>query len=261
MALAAAAQKKRQPRHPLWSKEALKQDLRQCNTTLTEICRKWSADPDKWQGLYNEIRIWRKQDPELNELIILNTKATDSKKRTTISGGRKPKDLDPEDHSWRYTYCEVLLAEKGNRNKAALVTPYSPDEIYKKLNERYTEYDREFADMVHLTEMQLVAWAESEIWSALEDATTPKDRAWIAKEILKVRDRARWGDKLALEVTGSVQHQHMLQQNKEALLIEASKDLTKLFGKKEPLALPEPQQAIDVEVVHVEVEPVSAVQE
>lgn len=246
MSLATAPKRPRNARHPLWSKEYLKEDLRAQSLTLTEICRKWSPEPNKWQGLYNEIRIWRKTDPELEELIKLNTLATDSKKRKSIAGGRPKADSRPEDHGWRVAYCDALLAHKGNRNRAAEVTPYSADEIYKKLNERYTEYDREFAELVHLTEMRLVAWAEGEIWAALDEATSAKDKAWIAKEILKVRDRQRWGDKLDINMSGNITH--TAKVDKEALLLEASKDLKLLLAPKEPLALPEP--VIDVEVVN-----------
>ncbi len=136
---------------------------------------------------------------------------TDSKNRTEIRGGRPRNDAPEEFADWRTKYCEALLATKS-RVKAAEVTPYSYEQIYQMLNEKYASFDQNFSEMVHQTEMRLVAWAEEVIWTSLEEANTPKDRAWIAKEILKVRDRQRWGDKLDIGVTGSIAHQHMLDR-------------------------------------------------
>lgn len=246
MSLKTPARKKKD-RHPLWSIDTLKEDLRAQAITLRAICQKWAPSANRWQGLYNEVRIWRQTDPELEELIRLNTLATDSKKRKAIGGGRPKADVAPENHSWRTDFCEALLVHKS-RTKAALVTPYTPETIYKMLNERYTEYDREFAEMVHLAEMRLVAWAEETIWAALDEATLPKDKAWIAKEILKVRDRQRWGDKLDINMTGHVTH--TAQVNKEALLLEASKEISGfLAAPKEVKALPQ-GDVVDAEVVN-----------
>lgn len=157
------------------------------------------------------------QDPEFAELVDEHVKQTDSKKRTKMSGGRPRKDKDPEHHDWRVKFCEELLRTKS-RSQASLVTPYSEDEIYMMLNEKYSSFDTKFAEMVHLVEMRMVAWAESEIWTSLEQAKTPKDKAWIAKEILKVRDRQRWGDKLDVNVSGSIQHR--LPEQRARLMIE-----------------------------------------
>ena len=236
----------RSKRHPLWSKEVLKEDLRSGSLTLTAICQKWSGSKDRWRALYSDVKTWERSDPEISELIRLNTVATDSKKRVSIGGGRPSKEVTMDQPDWRVAFCEELIKTKS-RKKACLVTPYNQDEIYKKLHERYTEFDQRFADMVHLAEMQLVAWAEEVIWQSLGDATTPKDRAWIAKEILKVRDRPRWGDKLDIAMTGTITHKS--EVDRRHLLLEASKDIAKLFDIKPKPALLEAGAVIDAEDV------------
>lgn len=206
MAYKAKPKKPRSHRSALWSIEQLKEDLRRGASTLTSICKRYAEDESKWRALYNDVCRWRETDPELEELLVVNQQKTDPKKRNAIKGGR-PKNDEAEEHAdWRVKYCEELLKSKS-RNKAALVTPYSPEQIYQKLNEKYTDYDAAFTEMVHLTEMRMVAWAEEEMWASLGDAEHPKDRAWIAKEILKVRDRLRWGDKLDVNVQATHTHQ------------------------------------------------------
>lgn len=248
MSLSTAAKAPRSEVSPLWSKEALREALRSKSATLTQICRNYSQNPARWRRAYGDTVRWRAEDPELDEMVKQNTLATDSKKRKSISGGRPKKDEAPEVQDWKIRYCESLLSCRGSRIKAALVTPYSPDQIYKMLNERYTEYDREFSEMVHLTEMQLVAFAEEVIWQALDDAKFPKERAWIAKEILKVRDRQRWGDKLDVTMSGTVNHKHSI--DRQALLLEASKDISLLLANPETKAI-ESGPVIEAEVVDV----------
>ena len=235
----------RSKRPPLWPKETHKTELRSGSLTLTAICQKWGSK-DKWRGLYSDVKTWELQDPEISELIRLNTVATDSKKRSAITGGRPAKEDSPENHDWKFEYCQELLKTKSKK-KACLVTPYDQDEIYKRLNEKYTEYDRDFAEMVHLTEMQMVAWAEEVIWTALGEETKPKDRAWIAKEILKVRDRPRWGDKLDINMSGSITHK--TEETKRVILLEASEDIKKLFDVKPVVPLLESGNIVDVEEV------------
>lgn len=235
----------RTKRHPLWSLDTLKEELRHSNLTLTKILQQYSEDPSKWRALYADTIRWRQQDPELIELIKEHSKATDSKKRTEIKGGRPRNDEGEEHADWRIKYCEALLATKS-RVRAAEVTPYPYETIYMMLNEKYSSYDKDFTEMVHQTEMRLVAWAEEVMWNSLGEATTPKDRAWIAKEILKVRDRPRWGDKLDIGVAGSVVHQHVLDRGK--ILAE--------LAAEQQTFMPPPRKAlqavIDVEAVDVE---------
>lgn len=246
MAYRSIPQKPRSKRHPLWSKEVLKDDLRSGSLTLTAICQKW-GQKEKWRGLYSDVKTWERDDPEISELIRLNTIATDSKRRSSIGGGRPAKEEQHPD--WKVAYCLELLKTKSKK-AACLVTPYNQDEIYKRLNEKYTEYDQQFAEMVHLAEMQLVAWAEEVIWTSLGEATSPKDRAWIAKEILKVRDRPRWGDKLDINMSGTITHR--TETDRKVLLLKASEDISKLFDVKPSVPLLESGEVIDAEEVESE---------
>ena len=144
---------------------------------------------------------------------------TDSKKRTTFNGGRPSKEM--EDPDWRTTFCEVLMATKS-RLTAAESTPYSYDTIYKMLNENYSEFDKNFAEMVHLTEMRFVARAEQVFWEALEQEPSPRNRGWLAKEALKVLDRKRWSDKLDV----SVEHKGVVrfEANRQKLIAELAEE-------------------------------------
>lgn len=229
-------------RSPLWTVDTLKEELSRGVSTLTSICKRYSESPDKWRALYSDVNRWRKDFPELEELISENTRKTDPKKRDKISGGR-PKN-DEGNHDWMLKYCQELLKTKS-RNRSASVTPYSPDQIYQMLNEKYSSYDREFSELVHQTEMRLVAWAEELMWKSLDDSTNPKDTAWIAKEILKVRDRQRWGDKLDISVQASHVHRHELDRGKMLLSLES--DRREFFIQSTQKQL-EPQ-IIDAEVV------------
>lgn len=175
------------------------------------------------------------------------------------------KDADPEHADWKTKYCEELLRTKS-RTKAALVTPYPWDSIYKMLHEKYSEYDQKFADMVHMVETRLVAWAEEEIWNSLSDATNAKDRAWIADRILSKMDRERWGDKLDVKHTGAIQH--LLPQQRLMLLGEAAADqavfiaegnVPKQLGTGEPVPMDfgsierkksDEEDVIDAEVIN-----------
>lgn len=171
-----------------------------------------------------------------------NTAATDSKKRKEVKGGRPSKELDSPD--WRRLFCDKLLETKS-RIEAASVTPYNYDEIYKKLNPNYAEYDKDFAEMVHLAEMRQVARAEQVIWEALELEPSHRNKAWIAKEILKVRASDRWSDKLNV----SVEHKGVVkfELNRQRVLSElAQEQVAQLSGAQKALA------AGDLEVIDVE---------
>ncbi len=242
--LLAEPKKPRTIRHPLWSLDTLKEELRHSNLTLTKILQQYSEDPSKWRALYADTVRWRQQDPELIDLIKEHTLRTDSKKRTEIKGGRPRNDAAEEHADWRIKYCEALLATKS-RVRAAEVTPYTYESIYMMLNEKYSAFDKEFSEMVHQTEMRLVAWAEEVMWNSLGEATSPKDKAWIAKEILKVRDRPRWGDKLDIGVAGSVVPQHILDRGK--ILAElAAEQQTYLPAERKALPAVIDAEPIDV---------------
>lgn len=177
----------------------------------------------------------------MQELSEAHRLRTDSKKRTTIKGGRPKKDADPDHADFRVAYCEALLNTKS-RVKACEATPYDYNQIYQMLNEKYSSYDAEFAEMVHKTEARLVAWAEETIWNALEDETKPKDKAWIAKEILKVRDRDRWGDKLQMDVHAQVQHRMVLDRGR--MLAELAEEQKRFFANVPTTALPAGEEIV-----------------
>lgn len=243
MAYKAEPKNPRTKRSLLWNVETLKEDLRRGAATLTSICKRYAETPDNWRALYADVQRWKAQDLELADLLEKNREATDSKKRKKVSGGR-PRNDTGENADFRLRFCEKLLETKS-RNKAALVTPYTPEQIYQMLNENYTSYDKEFAEMVHFTEMRLVAWAEEEIWTALEEAQHPKDRAWIAKEILKVRDRKRWGDKLDVSVQSTHTHT-MIDSGKMMAALE--EDRRAFFDRTGTMAL-ESENIMEAEVV------------
>lgn len=225
----------RNPRHGLWSKEFVLSELKTSELGITKICKMYAPSTDKWRALYNDTVRWRTEDPEFAMAVEENRARTDSKKREHPSGGRPRLDQDPEHHDWQLRFCEELLNTKS-RKKASLVTPYDEDTIYRMLHEKYKEYDANFAEMVHLVEMRMVARAEEIIWKAMEDATSPKDRAWIAKEILKVRERGKWGDKLDVSVNTTIRH--MLPGERQKLMASMVDDQNKFFQNHEQKALP-----------------------
>lgn len=218
----------RTKRHELWSLGTLKEDLQKKDTTLTNICKRYAETPDNWRALYGDVCRWRRSDQELDQLILDNSKATDPQKRETYGGGRPSKDSEPEFADWRSLFCQELL-RTSSRVLASEVTPYKYEEIHKKLNDNYAEYDKQFAEMVHLTEMRQLAEAEQTIWTSLREAQSPKDKAWIAERILKARDRMRWGDKLDVNVGGTIINR--FEVNKQKLLAELSADQQRFFDK------------------------------
>jgi hypothetical protein len=242
----AEPKKPRNKRHPLWSKETLQEELANSSSGITSICKRYAPSDGNWKALYFDTQRWKREDPEFAVLLEDHRKRTDGQKRVNPSGGRQRKDSDPKHSDWRIKFCDELLKTRS-RNRAASVTPYSPEEIYMMLNEKYSTYDRDFCDMVHLTEMRMVAWAEEVMWNSLDDAKNPKDKAWIAKEILKVRDRPRWGDKLDIAVGGTIQH--ILPEQRRQMLIELEGDQRNAF-KDTPKELPA-GEIIEVEVVKV----------
>lgn len=244
----AEPKKPRNQRHPLWSKETIQEELEQSNSGITSICKRYAPSDGNWKALYFDVQRWKREDPDFAKAAEEHRHRTDTKKRVNPSGGRPRKDMKPEHADWRVKFCEELLRTKS-RNKAAAVTPYSPEEIYMRLNNKYSSYDKEFADMVHLTEMRMVAWAEELMWTSLDMAQNPKDKAWIAKEILKVRDRPRWGDRLDIEVAGTVQH--ILPEERRKMLIELESDQRNYF-KESPKQLAS-GEVIEVEVVREEI--------
>jgi hypothetical protein len=241
----AEPKKPRNKRHPLWNKEFVQEELKASSSGVTTICKRYAPSDASWKALYFDVLRWKRESEEFAAVLEENRLRTDSKKRINPSGGRPRNDEPEEHHDFRFKFCEELLKTKS-RNKASLATPYSPEQIYQMLNENYSTYDKEFAEMVHLTEMRMVAWAEEVMWESLNDATNPKDKAWIAKEILKVRDRPRWGDKLDVQVGGTIIHRLPEQRMKLLKELEADQRLSLQALDQKRLSAGE---TIDVEVV------------
>lgn len=193
------------PRPALWSPEALKEKLRQKDTSLRQILIGFSTPEIGWRGLYGDVSGWRQTDKELDQLI--NDTTAEVSKRGGDHGGRPRNDEDPEHADWKIKFCEAYAGLRS-RNQAAAVTPYKPAEIAKFLSPRFKEYDPNFAEMVHAVEMQLAGRAEELVWKSLEDASSqssPKDVAWIGINVLKNLPNSGWGNqRVDLNISGTV---------------------------------------------------------
>jgi len=224
-------------RHALWNKQLFREEVEAGGgETIIAICRKWSTDPAKYQGLRNDIQAWRAEDPELDALCL-------ERFGTHVGGGRQ--SLELQDPEWRQRYIEEYLRTKS-RVKAAAVTPYSWESIRKKLEPHKSEYDPVFVEMLSAAESKLLDRAEEVIYEALEDPKeSSRNRAWTAFQLLKVRDRQRYGDKIDISVTGSVQH----QLDRGRVLAQLADSQQEFLDKqKETLALTE-GEPVDAEVV------------
>lgn len=220
------------------------------------LVRSHAKDRDKWQGLYNDVRRWREEDPSLDQLIEERKVAQG---RDQLVRGRKKKDANLEHMDWKEKFCRELIRCKGNREKAAAVTPYTPDTIYRMLNENYSEYDKDFSEQVHIYEMRLASVAEEAVWNALDQSMQlddPRTTAWIGLNILKARDRKRWGDEL--RVKADVKHEHTWTIKRENMINVLVADQQKFFeskglclpsGEKNVIELKQPEY-VDAELVN-----------
>jgi hypothetical protein len=223
-------------RHPLWNKELFREEVeRGGGESINAICRKWSTDPTKVQGLTNDVGIWRKEDRDLDVLCK-------QKFGVNAPNGTGRPSLETEDPEWRLKFCEEYLKTKS-RVKAAEVTPYAYSSIMRKMDPNKTEYDRTFTEMVAQTEARLLDRAEQILHESLELEPSHRNKAWIAKEILKARDRQRWGDKVDVHVAGTVQH----TLDRGRALSELAERQEKFFEKTRPQL--EANTVIDVEIV------------
>src|SRR5690606_25154381 len=127
--------------------------------TIVAICRKWSTDPEKIQGLKNDVIVWRREDPELDALC---------REKFGEPGGAPRPSLELKDPDWRQRYVERYLATRS-RVEAATATPYTWEAIRKKLEPAKSEYDPVFVDMLAAAESRLLDRAETIIHAALED--------------------------------------------------------------------------------------------
>lgn len=224
-------------RHDLWSKDLFREEVEAGGESLVAICKRWSKDPDHIQGLQNDVRVWRAEDPELDKLC--------SEKFPAYGGGRPSLELEVPD--WRRLYCEEYIKTKS-RVQASAVTPYTYEVIRKKLEPSKSEYDPIFVEMLAEAESKLLDRAEQIIHESLDKEESPRNRAWIALNLLKVRDRARFGDKVDISVTGTVQH--TLDRGR-VLAQLADSQRAFLERQRETLALPE-GETIEAEVISSE---------
>lgn len=190
-------------RHDLWSKALFKEEVENApdGASISSICRRWSTDPDKIQGLTNDVIVWRREDEELDRLCL--------ERFGTRTGGRPSKEGEEPD--WRRSFCEEYLMTRS-RAKATEATPYAYETIVKKLDPNRPEFDQVFYDLYMAAESRLLDNAERIMWEALDQEPSWRNKAWIAKETLRSLDRRRWGDRMDVKVEGSVQH--VLQRGK-----------------------------------------------
>lgn len=255
------------PRHPLWSKEQLKKDLCNSSSPLKTILKVYAPSPDKWRGIYNDVTIWRKTDLELSKLLDEQLKKTQKKRTKKASGGRPRKDLG--DLSWQDRFCEALVnpedpADKGNRYKAALLTPYTWETISKKIQPGYTDFDEEFYEKVRAAELRIASEAESMLLSMLneksfEDFETAKisqAKAWYLTKVLEKMDKLRWGKEMNVKHSGQVNHNVQLLPPEKQLanLVEEQQHY---FQKNIQLLSATNSDVIEVEVTEVNPEPVT----
>lgn len=218
-------------RSPLWSKELFREEIETADS-ISSICRRWSSDPDKIQGHRNDIVRWRKTDPELD--------ARCREKFKTPGTGRP--SLEKEQPDWRLAFCEAYLRTKS-RVKAAEATPYAYDSILKKLDPNKTEYDKLFVDMLAQTEARLLDRAEQLVYESLELEPSHRNKAWIALQLLRVRDRARFGDKLDIKFEGTMRH----EIDRGKVLNELASSQEKFFEKTRVML--ESENVIEAEIV------------
>lgn len=231
-------------RAPGWSRETLLREMR-AGKPVMDVCAEYSLDT-KPTTLYAEVTRWRAQDPEFERQYgeVLEGRGV------SRAGGLPPREqLDPSIADWRLKFCEDLF-ETGKKLEAARRSPFSWEEIVKKLNRSTPSYDHQFAEMVHEVQMKLCAEMEGGFVEAFRESSG-RDKAWIAKNWLERQDPARWGKQVELIHSGAVAvnhtHTHRLELPKEERLALLADEQQKFFAESYPAALPEP--VIEGEVV------------
>lgn len=226
--------KNRKTPNPLWGVDTFKQELKN-GGGITEICKSYATANTGWQGLYNDVRRWRSMDPDLQKLIDDNIKAMGRDPEKVKKAGRKRNDVKADDHDWRLAYVEEYM-RTNSREKASLVTPYSPTSIITMLQQGRTEYDKQLAEMVATAEQMIVNRVSAAALNALDEAirqgADAKTKAWIALGILKTHPKG-WQQKMELNVTGSVK----FELDRGRLVGELLADQQRYFQGTRPLAL------------------------
>lgn len=151
-----------------------------------------------------------------------------------------------ESEDWREVYAERYFVTKS-KYEASRVSPYSYMEILDMLSPGHKSYDPYLASLVKNVEERIVDRAEQILYLSIEEEASPKNRAWIAKEILRSRAPKRWGESVRVNI--SVERapiaQLAAQQSEFLLAASSAKD-------RQPAELP--GETIDAEVVDPESE-------
>lgn len=222
--------RKRNPRPAGWGKDLVLAELG-VGRTLSEIYEKWAHSGATVNGLKWDVRKWKRDDDEFAAEVDRLVDARKDPRVETLRKAPPPptkEERDPSIANWRVQYCADLL-ETGTRTAAAERSPYDYSHIYRMLEPRYKDYDEEFAELVHETEMRICAEMEGGIVEAFREADRPKDKAWIAKSWLERRDPTRWSRQVEMIHSGEVKHKHKhelpepIQERLEALLDEQRK--------------------------------------
>lgn len=220
--------------NPLWGPEALSREIaKKDGRSLKAILEQYATESTGWRGLYNDVRRWRRMDPDLQKMIDDHVQATaPSKKR---GSGRPRNDVKEDNHDWRLAYVEEYM-RTNSREKASKVTPYKPSAILEMLNPNKTEYDKQLAEMVGSAEQMIVDRVSSAALDALDEAVSQgadaKTKAWIALGILKTHPKG-WQQKMELNVTGSVK----FELDRGRVVAELLADQQRYFANTRPLAL------------------------
>lgn len=238
-------------RHPEWSKKTIHAEIK-AGVSLRSICKKYhipGVTPSAG-SLYNEITRWRYLDPvwdkKLTEILATRDRGG--------SGRPRKEQLDPSLADWRQKFCTDLF-EGRSRLKAAQGSPHSYEYIYKMLNERYPEYDKHFAELVHVTEMRMCASIEDDYVASIDAMPHGFQKAIAADKFLSKRDPSRWSDRIEMRHSGTVQHNHThkaIGTREERLLELASQQQAFLQTQERQLMVAEEQKALPAETIAID---------
>lgn len=199
-------------RNPYWSKELFLSDLEQAGN-IKRVCEIYADEQKGWRAYYTDVSRWRKEDPMFDQKVKAILSVSDSSQGA--GPGRTP--IDQGDKSWWGDFCDELYNRSGNRQAASLVTPYSFKTILDMLNPETTSYNKEFAEMVEVTEAEISAEVEEmfldlrkpENFETFEAAKIAQTKAWYATKVLEKLDKKRYGR--FIEVKGKMTHEHSHQ--------------------------------------------------
>jgi len=242
----------------LWNKQIVLREFLNSPLKKVALCKSYGGE--KWKKYYNDITKWSLTDPEFREAYESYMKKNDPDRDTKNLGGRPP--IEAPDN-WKEQFCLDLIKYNGNKSLASKNSPYSFKTILQKLNPDYQSADKDFIEMVKITELEIAARIEAVIVAAmieLEDPQCDLETAKIAdirvragEKVLSKLDVKRWGKRADLIVTGTMTHKHLAfptrVSNVERLLTE-QREVMGIKGVSKPLALPEQtEQIMEAEVI------------